>query len=265
MEDLGPFSVRADAVSASDALGYRGQHAVSAAMRGDAGFLIVGGHMVRLLQMVYPTPRSVSRSTIDADTALNDVEVVSEVTRNLIDADFSKRGGNLLVKDIGDEQYVEVNLLLARIGSGSGLRAQPVEGVGRVDTLPELSFAMSSQALLVDVEAHLSTDEVLRYRTRIPSVETALILKALSWSSRREVRDVADLLSLLEIREAHLDTSWKLNEPTLTGFRKDAAKELHRLSGLVNRKVPRADVPGYLDRRRFAALIAAHVTHGTSS
>ena len=260
MNDLGPFSVRLRSVSASDDLGYRGQHAVSQAVDDASGYLIVGGHMVRLLQAVYPTPRAVPRSTIDADTALEDVEVVGAVTQSLVDANFTKTGGNLLIKDVGDEKYVEVNLLLARTGGKRGLDTQTVEGIGQIDTLPELSFAMSGPALLVDVEAELSKDEVITYRIRIPTVETALVLKALSWSSRRTVRDVADVLTLLEIREEHPDTAWRMNEPSLIGFRKDAARALHELAGHVNRKIARVEIPAALDQRRFAALITAHVT-----
>lgn len=235
MNGLGPFSVRLRSVSASDDLGYRGQHAVSQAVDDASGYLIVGGHMVRLLQAVYPTPRAVPRSTVDADTALEDVEVVGAVTQSLVDADFTKTGGNLLIKDVGDEQYVEVNLLLARTGGRRGLDTQTVE-------------------------AELSKDEVIMYRIRIPTVETALVLKALSWSSRRTVRDVADVLTLLEIREEHPDTAWRMNEPSLIGFRKDAARALHELAGHVNRKTARVEIPAALDRRRFAGLITKHVT-----
>lgn len=260
MDDFGPYSVHVRAMSNSDVLGYRGQQAVSEAAEDPSGYLIIGGHMVRLLQLIYPTPNAMPRSTIDADTALNNVETVGTITENLLDAEFTKAGGNLLIKDFGDKHRVEVNLLLARTGKGPGLRTQTVEGVGQVDTLPELTFALNNPALLVNVEAALAEYETIHYRTRIPTLETALVLKAHSWRNRRKARDVADLLTLLEIRAGHANTSWRMKEPSLIGFRQDAARALHELAGLVNRRTPRTAVPDGLNSRRLAALIATQIS-----
>lgn len=122
MNDLGPYSVRLQSVSAADDLGYRGQLAVSQAVDDASGYLIVGGHMVRLLQAVYPTPRAVPRSTIDADTALEDVKVVGRVTQSLVDADFTRTGGNPFIKDVGDEKHVEVNSCSRALAVGEDWR-----------------------------------------------------------------------------------------------------------------------------------------------
>lgn len=215
--------------------------------------------MVRLLLQVYPTPRAMERSTTDADAALDDVEIVGPVTHGLIDDDFVKEGGNVLVKDLGEDRRIEINLLLQRPSGAGGIRPQDVQGVGQVDTLRELSFVMSHPALHLDVEAHVG-EEILRYQTRIPDLEAAIVLKAHSWKHRRSVKDVADLVSLLEIREAHQDTVWRLNEAPLRGFRLDTSRILHDLAIRVTPRRSPVLVPPDVDRLRFAALIHKHVS-----
>lgn len=77
-------SIRVHAISNSDALGYLGQQAISAAVSPEDDYRIVGGHMVRLLLEVYPTPQATPRSTLDADAAVGDVEVVGPLSPSSI-------------------------------------------------------------------------------------------------------------------------------------------------------------------------------------
>lgn len=150
-----------------------------------------------------------------------------------------------------------MNLLLARSGPQEGVQARAVPGVGQVDTLPELHFAMAQNPLILDVEAHLGEGETLTYQTRIPDVETAVILKAHSWSNRRAEKDLVDLWTLLEIREAHPDTPWSLGGSNLMGRRRDVARIMHGVGErIVRKKFP---APDALERRRFAALVAKHI------
>lgn len=259
-------SVVVDALSSADALGYRGQHALSQAMTGRGDYRIIGGHMVRLLLHLYPTPRAVPRSTVDADAALRDVDVIGPVIQDLLDDGFTKTDGNVLLKDLGGERQVEINLLLERTSGQGGIRAQQVAGAGQVDTLHELSFVMGRQAVTLDVEAHLG-DEVLRYRIRIPDLESATVLKAHSWKGRRSPKDLADLSTLLEIREAHPGTSWRLQEQGLKGLRLDTARILSQLRERLTSRRTQLPVPRDVEPRRFAALIQKHIwnpqsTHG---
>ncbi|WP_272027893.1 hypothetical protein [Kocuria rosea] len=257
--DLEPVRIRVHALSAADALGYRGQLAVAQAVGDRSDYRLIGGHMVRLLLQVYPSERAVPRSTVDADTALNDVEIIGAVTRHLQEDGFTKVGGNVLTKTVADEQEVEINLLLPREDYKPGIKPISVPGVGQVDTLPELSFALGSPAVVIDVEAHLFEGEVIEYQTRVPTLEMATILKAHSWSSRRSEKDLADLYTLLEIREAHPTVAWKLNIKPLVGRRLDAARILHPLAERIRpRRAPFA-VPDNFNRLRFSALIEKHV------
>ena len=71
------LSVTAHSTSAADDLGFHGQLALSRMMssgqRGD--YRLIGGHMVRLLLLAYPTERAVPRSTVDVDAGLSALEV----------------------------------------------------------------------------------------------------------------------------------------------------------------------------------------------
>lgn len=254
-----PIGIHVHAISISDALGYRGQKAVAEAVSSGTDYRIVGGHMVRLLLHVYPTPGATLRSTTDADTALGSVEIVGPLSQNLIDQNFTKEGGNLFYRELTADHRIEVNVLLSREGPTRGLRPVAVPGVGQVDSLPELRFALMTPALALDVVADLGDGEQIEYQTQIPDMEAATVLKAHSWRERRSEKDLADLHSLLEIREAHRGVPWQLSEPGQIGFRKDAAVILKDLAGRIARKNVAFPVPNYLDRLRFAALVARHV------
>lgn len=254
-----PVSIRISAISNSDALGYRGQKAIADAVGTGTNYRIVGGHMVRLLLHAYPTPAATLRSTIDADTAVDSVEVIGPLARTLIEQDFTKEGGNLFYRQIGEDQRIEINVLLPREGPSPSVRPLTVPDVGQVDSLPELRFALMHPALVLDAQADLGAGDVIAYQTRIPGVEAATVLKAHAWKERRSEKDIADLHSLLEIRESHPDVLWGLDSSELIGLSKDTAAIMRDLAARIARKHVMFDVQNYLDRRRFAALIAEHI------
>jgi hypothetical protein len=255
-----PVALEVRAVSNADALGYLGQHAVSRAMGESSDYLLIGGQMVRLLLHAYPTPKARHRSTVDADSAVGGVELIGQVSQLLQSDGFRKVSGNAFLKDLADERQVEINVLMPRTDSTQGIRPRHVEGVGNVDTLPELDFALNSSPITMDVAAHLMDGSVLTYRILVPSLETGTILKAHSWQSRRAENDLADLSTLLEIREEHPELPWHLAEPSLRGRRLDTARFLHELAAQITRKSFSRSVPQDLDRYRFSALITKHVT-----
>lgn len=247
------------AISISDALGYRGQHAVAQAVATHGDYRIIGGQMVRMLLHIYPTTNAVLRSTLDTDAGAERVQIIGPITQNLIAAGFVKQGGNVYSKAVGPEEYVEINLLLSRSGATQGIRPLPVANVGQIDTLPELSFALATPPLVVNVEAHLENDEILKYQTRIPDLETAVVLKAHSWQNRRAAKDLADLHSLLEIRDLHPQSAWQLNATNQRGFRKDSVHILNELASRIIKRNCGFPVPSYLNKFRFAALIERHI------
>lgn len=244
--------------SRADDLGYLGQDAVWQAVGEGGKFLVVGGHMVRLLLHVYPTAQAAPRSTLDADAAIGSVEVLGPVVDSLLQQQFTKESANFYTRTVEEGRQVEINLLLPRTGHAAGIRSQNVPGIGRIDTLPELSFAMDQSPLELDVTAELSDRQTLAYRTRIPDLEAAVVLKAHSWENRRATKDLADLASLLEIRQEHQDAPWKLDHAQ-KGVRKDAAQILQQLGGRLSRRRPGIDVPDELDGTRLAGLIVKHV------
>lgn len=177
-------------------------------------------------------------------------------------SDYRIIGGNLFYRETAPDQRIEINFLAPRTGHTRGIRPQSVPGVGQVDTLPELRFALMHPAVILDVEADLGNGEIIEYQTRVPNVENAVVLKAHSWKERRSEKDIADLHTLLEIREAHPDVPWRLDEIKPIGFRKDTVKILQNLQNSLARKRTPFPVPHALDKLRFAGLIAKHISQG---
>jgi len=249
-------------MSKADDLSFLGQKAVADAMADDGEYRIVGGTMVRLLGLVYPTPAARARTTVDADTAVGDIEIVGAVAERLKADDFTQEGGNLFFKPLDPERRIEVNLLLSRHGTTSGMQPQEVPGVGQVDTLPELVFALAQPPLELAMTVTLTEGDVIEYTTRIPGLEAATVLKAHARKNRHEDKDLLDLNSLLEIREAHPDLPWRLNTPPLKATRRNTAQILHMLrENTLSRPSGRGpNLPADIDRLRMAALINRHIT-----
>lgn len=245
-------------VSKADDLNFLGQKAVADAI-GDGDYLIVGGTMVRLLGLAYPTAEARARATVDADTAVDDIEIIGTMAERLRADGFTQEGGNLFIKPLEPNRRVEVNLLLARQGSTSGIQQEEVPGVGQVDTLPELVFALAQPALELAMTVTLTSSEVIEYTTRIPGLEAATVLKAHAWKNRLASKDLVDLTSLLEIRETHPHLPWRLNAPPLRATRRDTAGILHRLR--ANTLSRRNGLGHDIDRLRMAALINRHIAH----
>lgn len=254
-----PIRVHAYATSIADSLGYLGQEAVSRAMEEHTGYRLIGGQMVRLLHLAFPAPRAALRSTLDADAAVEGVEVIGQVSEHLQLDGFRKVKANAFLKTVADDQEVEINLLLPRSDSTLGVRATVVDGLGHVDTLSELTFVLSVSPVTLEVHAELLDGTTLSYRVLVPTVEMATILKAHSWHNRRSENDLADLSTLLEIREEHPALPWLLDERALRGRRLDTARFLRDLSRKITRRTFSGPVPRHVDRYRFAALIAKHI------
>lgn len=109
------------------------------------------------------------------------------------------------------------------------------------------------------VTAQLSKSQVICYRTHIPDLEAAVVLKAHAWHGRKSPKDLADLYSLLEVRAEHQSPPWNLNVTPPKGRRLDTARILRPLAETINKRNPGFEIPGSVDRVRLAALINAHI------
>lgn len=72
-----------------------------------------------------------------------------------------------------------------------------------------------------------------RCPVRVPTVEAALVVKALAHAGRRAVKDIEDVHSLLEIANSYDRVEiggWKLDAEPLTGARLDAGRALNALA-----------------------------------
>jgi hypothetical protein len=170
---------------------------------------IVGGHMVGLLVTAFPVAGVVARRTIDADAGVStEVATTDVVHERLIDAGYTARGGNRLVRD------------------------------GRViDLLVETPYSRPKDRVLGE-----------RVVVRVPTVELAVVLKAYALRDRHAVKDVVDLHHLLAVRQEHGADSvggWALGMRSLTGHRLGVARVLHGIRQddrrLVESEVPAAE------------------------
>lgn len=257
--------VTAHSTSTADALGYRGQHAISqtASARGIENYRIIGGHMVRLLLLAYPAERAIPRSTVDADAGLGGVELVVPLVDQLQDDGYTKESGNTYTKELDDGEIISIDILVPSDRPQPGLRPVTVPGVGQVDSLSAMSLVMASEPLRLTVHAHLSADEVLEYDVKVPGLDMALLLKAAGWKNRRSPKDIADIATLLEIREAHPELPWTLDARPLRGRRRDAAQALHELENFLGRRTSSTPPPTTVDRPRLRALIKRHIAKST--
>lgn len=256
------IAVTAHSSSAADALGYRGQYAISQTVtaRGIENYRIIGGHMVRLLLLTYPTERAVPRSTVDADAGLGDVELVIPVVDQLHEDGFTKIAGNTYTKELDNGETIAIDLLVPSDHPQPELRPVAVPGVGQVDSLPAMSLVMITEPLELTVQAHLNAGETLQYDVKVPGLDMALLLKATGWKNRRSPKDVTDIATLLEIRHAHPEIPWSLAAPLLRARRRDAARILYELDATLGRKQSSPTLPETLDRPRLRALIRQHIT-----
>lgn len=88
-------------------------------------------------------------------------------------------------------------------------------------------------------------------------MELALVIKALSYRSRLQARDVEDIYRLLEIANAYPSDEtggWQLHEIPLRASRRDAAVHLHELARRSRRRSD-LNVPA----ARLATLIVSQV------
>lgn len=217
---------------------------------------IVGGHMVGMLQAAFPVVGGTVRRTIDADTAVStQVALSGQLHARLVAAGYVATSGNSYEKPPG----MVVDVLVPATQTAF----EPVEvGERTFDAAPGIRLALSIEPISMDVGVMMLDGSTSDFKIRVPPVEVAIILKAYAFQSRRSVKDVVDLFSLLEIGHAHelsTTTTWKLLDSPVSGGRLDASRILHRLADNASRSGSAVLFAG-VRPERFAALVRTLVT-----
>jgi hypothetical protein len=221
---------------------------------------IVGGHMVGMLQAAFPVAGATVRRTIDADTAVStQVASSGQLHARLLADGYVATSGNSYEKPPG----MVVDVLVP----ATQTTFEPVEvGERTFDAAPGIRLALSIEPIFIEVKVTMLDGARLELEIRVPTVEVAIILKAYAFQSRRSVKDVVDLFSLLEIAHTHElgdPTNWKLLDTPISGGRLDASRILHRLADNASR--PGSDVlASGVKPEVFAALVRTLVTPSIS-
>lgn len=224
---------------------------------------VVGGQMTSLLLTAFPVAGVDPRRTRDADTAVTtELAGTGLLHDRLIDLGYSATSGNSYSKAVPDlatpgtrppEQSVD--LLVPSLDG----RFHSSEHGGRAfDAAPGLALALAAAPIVIDVVATLLDGTMLEFTARVPTVEIAIVVKALTYGSRQQDRDIEDIYRLLEIAHSYSDEEigeWRLGDAELVGARRDSASALHALAR-DRRRLGRVDVPA----ARLATLTAALVT-----
>jgi len=192
--------------------------------------LILGGHMVAIPQACFPTG-SGTRRTTDSDAGLStQVAASGDIVKRLRALGYDNPDTNnrfLLGKD--PEQRV-IDLL---VPAPTQRFESQEHGGGAFDAVPGLHLALSGVGIAVEVRAILLDGSELPVPVRVPTVEAALVVKALAHAGRRAVKDIEDVHSLLEIANSYDRVEiggWKLDAEPLTGARLDAGRALNALA-----------------------------------
>jgi len=216
---------------------------------------VVGGQMVALLAAAFPTAGAITRRTVDADAAVSPVIAAAGTLHALLTADgYSPLASN---------HYVLGDRVIDVLVPATGRAFETVEYGGLAfDSAPGLSLALTN-LLELAVTAVLLDGTVLTFTTRVPGVERAVIVKALAFGSRRAQKDLVDLVTLLEIRDAHGPDAiggWRIGEDADSGARGDAAAVLRRLAGAPGLRLMLRE--SGLPPGRVTSLLRTHIAGG---
>lgn len=222
----------------------------------ETAYRVVGGHMVQLLQHVYPLPNWQLRGTADADAGMEQQALVAAepiLHQRIQELGYALTAGNRYTRETSAGR-LDIDILIPSFSANR----HSVEVSGRgFDGVPGLGLAVSAPPIMVHANITLTGGEKTAFTVPVPDVEIAIILKALAWQSRLADKDVTDLVTLFHIVHRHHDllTGWRLDGQTLTGTRRDAATALKALAAGVDRGRWAAAVPAAASPAHFSALV----------
>ncbi|MDP9094536.1 MAG: hypothetical protein M3N95_16750 [Actinomycetota bacterium] len=170
-----------------------------AAVADDVGieYRLVGGQMVRLHVALADVPEPVVRVTQDADmgvaaTSARDPALVP----GLEALGYTRPGASnrfIRTTDVGLRLVIDV------LAPAYGQRLIPNQQHGDLvlDEIPGLSLALARPGEQVDLTVTRLDGSTVSFAAVIPEINSALCLKALSWSSRLAAKDAVDVWRLL--------------------------------------------------------------------
>ena len=199
---------------------------ISHALATEDDWCIVGGHMTSLLMARFPSVGFVERRTGDADAGIP-VQVARDGTvhERLVAAGYVGELGNRYVKPGSPRPTIDL-----LVPAYHHVFQTQSYGGRMFDAMPGLPLALAASRRLDVVSTRQDRTEHA-FTTRVPSVESAVVLKAAAWGLRMQRRDGVDLHNLFSIvRAGHAIGTWMLGEAELPGARLDAARHLHSLA-----------------------------------
>ncbi|MRH89330.1 hypothetical protein GFY24_18060 [Nocardia sp. SYP-A9097] len=229
--------------------------AAAAADLPEACYRVIGGHMVQLLQHIYPLEGWRLRGTADADAGMDKKALVAaerQLHEQMLAFGYELESGNRYTK-VGDNGRLDVDILVATYGS-----AGPSEIAGRAfDSAPGLHLAVAGDAVVASAGVDLFAGGTIEFTVPVPDVESAVVLKALAWRNRLADKDVVDLATLFEIVHQHRAgiRTWRLTDKPLTGARRDAVAALALLVSNIDRGGWRGAFIGPAGYSRFTAIV----------
>ena len=250
------FDIVVTSTSNASDLGYRALADLSAAAEG-LDYRVVGGHMVQLLLLAYPTPEAQKsvRATSDADAGIErPLAIGQDIHHRLLELGYTPQG-NRYEKQTADSSadLLAVDLLVPRTST----EKTAILGDRAFDAIPGLNLAMAAEPTMIAAQVRLTRGQYLTFTVPVPNPESALVLKALAWKSRNAPKDLTDISSLLELAYLHSESLvWKLNhrDHIRKGDRRDAAHALTMLKTLLTeQRIPPA--PSRSEPARMASLI----------
>ena len=259
---MSDFRAQVHIVSTSNAAdrGFLALADFAAARLPEDSYRVIGGHMVQLLQHVYPLDGWQLRGTADADAGMEPRALVAggqQLHQHMLGLGYELEKGNRYSKSL-IQGRLDVDILVPSFDGNH--HCTEIGGRG-FDSIPGLHLAIAANAVIVQATVVSTSGETIEFTVPIPDVETAVVLKALAWRSRYADKDVTDLATLFEIVHQHRERIqiWRLADSGIAGARKDAVTALHLLTAAVDRRQCMRAFSGSATPARFSALVRRYL------
>jgi predicted nucleotidyltransferase len=246
------------ATGPEDDASFRALHDLTDVLSEHAEARVIGGHMVSLLAAAFPSPGLIDRRTGDADAGVSlELADGGSLHESLTRAGYRARNSNRYVKGDPPGERV-IDLLVPAFG---GRFTEEARGGRRFDAMPGLHLALSD-GITIDAHLTLRDGTELECAVPVPTVESAVVLKAYAWSDRaaQTPKDTIDLSNLFHLLDAHGAAAvggWRLDAGNASGARRDAARILTTLAARLR---SRRAAPPSVDSRKLEVLIRRWVT-----